>query len=126
MGGCAAGGIGLGGGTIYNPTLLALGQNPKVSSATAMYLVMFTTFNVCVINMINQTLNWRYGLFLGGCNVVGSVIGLFFSDRYVQKTGRQSFFIFVLAIIFILSVIVTPFVAYVDLRKMVEDGINIF
>ena len=126
MGGCAAGGIGLGGGTIYNPTLLALGQNPKVSSATAMYLVMFTTFNVCVINMINQTLNWRYGLFLGGCNVVGSVIGLYFSDRYVQKTGRQSFFIFVLAIIFILSVIVTPFVAYVDLRKMVEDGINIF
>jgi len=126
VGGCAAGGIGLGGGTIYNPTLLALGQNPKVSSATAMYLVMFTTFNVCVINMINQTLNWRYGLFLGGCNVVGSVIGLYFSDRYVQKTGRQSFFIFVLAIIFILSVIVTPFVAYVDLRKMVEDGINIF
>lgn len=83
MGGCAAGGIGLGGGTIYNPLLIGLGQNPKVSGATAMYLVMFTTLNVCVINFISGKLDWQYGFFLGGCNVVGSLIGLYFSDRYV-------------------------------------------
>lgn len=91
-----------------------------------MYLVMFTTFNVCVINLISQTLNWRYGLFLGGCNVIGSLIGLSISDRYVQRTGRQSAFVFILAIVFILSVIVTPFVAYLDLTKMMKDGVNIF
>jgi uncharacterized membrane protein YfcA len=53
LGGLAAGGIGLGGGTIYNPVLLYLKQNPKVSAATSMYLVMFTSFNVCVINLVN-------------------------------------------------------------------------
>ena len=50
--GWAAGAIGLGGGSIYNPALLALGVNPKVAGATGMYLVMFTTFNACVINSI--------------------------------------------------------------------------
>ena len=33
--------IGSGGGTIYSPLLLSIGLPPEVTSATAMYLIMF-------------------------------------------------------------------------------------
>ena len=42
LGGWVAGALGLGGGTIFNPLLLKLGVPPKVSSATGMYLIMFS------------------------------------------------------------------------------------
>lgn len=88
VGGLAAGAIGLGGGSIYNPALLALAVAPKVAGATGMYLVMFSTFNACVVNAINGTLDLKYGAFLGACNVVGSLIGLILADYYIKKTGR--------------------------------------
>ena len=84
-----------------------------------MYLVMFTTFNVCVINFISGKLDWRYGFFLGGCNVVGSLIGLYFSDRYVQKTGKQSAFVFILGVVFLLSVAINPYVAYIEMSLLI-------
>lgn len=68
--------------------MLAIGVNPKVAGATGMYLVMFTTFNACVINSISGVLDFRYGVFLGGCNIVGSLIGLYLADSYVKKSGR--------------------------------------
>ncbi len=42
-GGWVSGALGLGGGAIFNPVLLSMGIPPAVSSATGMYLVMFTT-----------------------------------------------------------------------------------
>ena len=41
-GGWVAGALGLGGGVIFNPLLLAMGVPPKVSSATGMYLITFS------------------------------------------------------------------------------------
>ncbi len=111
LGGCAAGGIGLGGGTIYNPVLLHLGMHPKVSSATSMYLVMFTSFNVCVINFINHTLDIKYGLVLAGCNVIGSLAGLMLAER----GKRQSSLVFALGFIFLISVCINPYTSYIDL-----------
>lgn len=43
-GGWVAGALGLGGGVIFNPILLALGVPPKVSTATGMYLITFSKF----------------------------------------------------------------------------------
>ena len=43
VGGLVAGALGLGGGSIYNPALLSLGVHPKVSGATGMYLVLYST-----------------------------------------------------------------------------------
>jgi uncharacterized membrane protein YfcA len=48
-GGLVSGTLGIGGGTIYNPSLLALGFHPKVAGATGMYLVMFSAFNSCAV-----------------------------------------------------------------------------
>jgi hypothetical protein len=54
--GFAAGAFGLGGGSIYNPALLALGVQPRVAAATGMYLVMYSCVNACVVNGIQGIL----------------------------------------------------------------------
>ena len=41
-GGLVAGALGLGGGSAYNPALLAMGIPPRVASATGLYLVTFS------------------------------------------------------------------------------------
>lgn len=53
IGGWVAGALGLGGGSIYNPALLAMGIPPKVSSATGLFLVKFSTFASVLIFFLN-------------------------------------------------------------------------
>jgi hypothetical protein len=55
--GLVSGGLGLGGGSIFNPVLLGMGIPPAVSSATGMYLVMFTAFGSSVTYLILKTLD---------------------------------------------------------------------
>ena len=52
-GGWVAGALGLGGGSIYNPALLAMGIPPKVSSATGLYLVLFSTIASVTVQFLN-------------------------------------------------------------------------
>ena len=112
FGGFAAGAFGLGGGSIYNPALLALGVQPRVAAATGMYLVMFSCINACVVNGIQGILSYRYGLFIGMWCVVGSLTGLILADNYVKKSGKQSVFVWLLVLVFVICAVVTPVVAY--------------
>ena len=45
FGGWISGALGLGGGAIFNPVLLSMGVPPSVSSATSMYMIMYSTFS---------------------------------------------------------------------------------
>ncbi len=111
-GGFAAGAFGLGGGSIYNPALLALGVQPRVASATGMYLVLFSCINACVVNGLQGILNFRYGLFIGMFCSIGSLIGLILTDHFVKKSGKQSIFVWLLVLVFIIAAVATPFVGY--------------
>ena len=126
VGGFAAGGFGLGGGSVFNPVFMYLGMKPKPAAATAMYLVIFTSLNSCIINVCGGLLNLRYGAFLGACNVVGSLVGLHIANGYVRKTGRVSTFVFLLFIVFVLAWIVTPVVSYFELKRLGNSGVDIW
>ena len=73
-----------------------------------MYLVLYSTINSCVVNYLNGNLNFEYGLWISFWSSIGSLGGLFFADWYVKKSGNQSVFIWVLVVVFVLSVIMTP------------------
>ena len=75
-GGWVAGCVGLGGGAIYNPMLISMGVPPAVSSATGLYLVMFSTNAACFVYYLNGELNLIYGLWVALWSTVGMVIGL--------------------------------------------------
>lgn len=56
VGGIVSGALGLGGGAIFNPILLSMGVPPKVSSATGMYMIIFSTSTSTALYLINGTL----------------------------------------------------------------------
>ena len=49
FGGWIAGALGLGGGVIFNPILIAMNVPPQVSSSTGMYLITFSKIATCII-----------------------------------------------------------------------------
>jgi hypothetical protein len=53
MGGIAAGALGIGGGAIFTPSLLALGVPPLVVTGTGLYLVLFSTVVSSLIYSLN-------------------------------------------------------------------------
>jgi uncharacterized membrane protein YfcA len=122
IGGWVAGALGLGGGSIYNPALLSLGVHPRVSGATGMYLVLFSTINACTVNYLNGNLNLEYGCWIGLWSCIGSFFGLKFTDWYVKKSGKQSIFVWVLVIVFGLSVVATPIFGGLSIRKQMQQG----
>ena len=83
VGGWVAGALGLGGGSIYNPALLTLGVHPKVSGATGMYLVLFSTINTCLVNYLNGYLNIPYAVWIASWSLVGSIAGMALTDKVV-------------------------------------------
>ena len=83
IGGLVAGALGLGGGSIYNPALLSLGVHPRVSGATGMFLVLFSTINTCLINWFNGFLLVKYALWISTFSLVGSILGMLATDKVV-------------------------------------------
>lgn len=92
-GGFVSGSLGLGGGSIYNPALFAMGCHRAVASSTGMYLVLFATLNTCTVFIINASLPLNYGTWIASWSLVGTVLGLWLTDLYSKRSGRQSIFI---------------------------------
>lgn len=126
MGGLVAGALGLGGGSIYNPALLSLGVHPKVSGATGMFLVLYSTINTCFINWMNGLLYVEYACWISTFSLLGSVGGMMATDKVVQMTGKPSVMVWVLVFVFIISTISTPTFAYFSLRTQAQEGDDIY
>lgn len=125
FGGWVAGALGLGGGVIFNPLLLAMGVPPKVSSATGMYIITFSKIATCLIYLIYGLLQMDYALWIAAWSTVGAIMGLKGANYYMQRFGRQSIIVFCLTFIMIISSIGVPFFGIIDLRKKAEVGENI-
>ena len=126
IGGVVAGALGLGGGSIYNPALLTMGVHPKVSGATGMYLVLFSTVNTCLLNYLNGFLNPSYAIWIGLWSVLGSLLGMRLTDRVVQMTGKPSIIVWILVFVFVISTCATPIFGGFDLYLLYEKGEDIF
>jgi uncharacterized membrane protein YfcA len=124
-GGFVAGAFGLGGGSIYNPLLLSMGVPPKVSSATGMYLVGFSTISTTIIFVIIGQLKYDYGFWAAGTSAVCCIIGLSIAKEYMKKSGRQSVIVLALTVILAVAVIGVPFFGSLDLIKASDRGEDI-
>lgn len=117
VGGLVAGALGLGGGSVYNPALLAMGTPPKVASASGLYLVTFSKIASSLVYYLNEQLDLEYGLWIGFWSCIGMVGGLLGTQFYMKKTGRQSIIVWCLVVIFVLSVISIPIFGGISLKK---------
>lgn len=87
-GGWVAGALGLGGGSIYNPALLAMGIPPRVSSATGLYLVTFSKIASVLVYFLDDLLDVPYGFWIGLWSCIGMILGLCAAQVYMKRTGR--------------------------------------
>lgn len=126
VGGLVAGALGLGGGSIYNPALLTLGVHPKVSGATGMFLVLYSTINTCLINYVNDFLDIKYACWISTFSLAGSIIGMLATDKVVKMTGRASIMVWVLVFVFVLSTISTPIFGGYSIADQARDGTDIY
>ena len=126
VGGLVAGALGLGGGSIYNPALLSLGVHPKVSGATGMFLVLFSTVNTCLINFLNGFLDIKYACWISTFSLLGSVLGMAATDKVVKMTGKPSIMVWVLVFVFVISTVSTPIFGGFSLKDQAEDGEDIY
>ena len=121
MGGWVAGALGLGGGVIFNPLLLALGVPPKVSSATGMYLITYSKIGACLIYILVGELDVAYGFWVAAWSSAGAMIGLGGANWFMSKFKRQSLIVVVLAIVMAISTVGVPIIGAFDLRNNVEN-----
>jgi len=65
-----------------------MGVPPKVSSATGMYLIMYSKVAACMVYILAGKLNVEYGLWIAAWSSVGAVIGLYGANWYMKKFNR--------------------------------------
>ena len=112
----------MGGGSIYNPALLSMGVDPRVSGATGMYLVLWGAVNSTLINALNGNLDIWYSMWIGLWSVIGAAIGLIVTESIVKKLNKPSLFVWLLFVVFLLSVIITPIFSYVSISAEISNG----
>ena len=125
MGGWVSGALGLGGGAIFNPLLLSMGVPPPVSSATGMYMIMFSTAGSSIIYMLYDVLDFQYALWLGFWCSMGSIAGLYILNQVMKKFNRQSPIVFLLVFILGLSAFLVPIFGAIDLYAKYKNGQDI-
>ena len=120
-----SGALGLGGGSIFNPLLLSMGMPPKVASASGMYMIIFATGASTFTYIIAGMLRPDYSLWVGGFNILGTIAGMLALNAIMKKMNRQSPLVFLLVLIFFISVVSVPYFGLKDILKDPEDMWNL-
>lgn len=118
IGGIIAGMLGIGGGMIITPLFLQLGVNPKVTTSTSNFLLVFTSCASTIQYVLAGQLVVDYGVILALLAMISSIIGYKIINDYIAATGKSSFLLYALFLVMLISLIVLPFAA---LKKIVYE-----
>ena len=124
--GFIAGVIGIGGGVVLGPILLDLGIHPIVGTVTTNMLVLITSSSTTFQFILFKMLNIQYGIICIIFSALGSYCGTYLVNKYVKKTGKQSFIVLILFSVVIISAIVLPLSSLINIIDDYKKGYNIF
>ncbi|XP_016457751.2 sulfite exporter TauE/SafE family protein 4-like [Nicotiana tabacum] len=97
LGGTVGGLLGSGGGFILGPLLLEIGVIPQVASATATFVMMFSSSLSVVEFHLLKRFPIPYALFLMMVSVVAGFWGQFFIRKVITILKRASIIVFILS-----------------------------
>ncbi|KAG2403096.1 Sulfite exporter TauE/SafE family protein [Vigna angularis] len=97
VGGVVGGLLGSGGGFILGPLLLEIGVIPQVASATATFVMMFSSSLSVVEFYLLKRFPIPYALYLTSVSILAGFWGQFFVRRIVAFLGRASIIVFILS-----------------------------
>lgn len=122
LAGVVGGLLGLGGGFILGPLLLELGVPPQVSSATATFVMTFSSSMSVVEYYFLKRFPVPYAAYLFGVCVIAAFMGQHVIRRLVILLGRASLIIFILAFVIFLSALTLGGVGIVKMIHEIENG----
>ncbi|CAI9284338.1 unnamed protein product [Lactuca saligna] len=105
LAGMVGGLLGLGGGLIMGPLFLELGIPPQVSSATATFVMMFSSSMSAIEYYLLKRFPTPYAFYFVVVATIAASAGQHFVRRMIIFLGRASLIIFILASIIFVSAI---------------------
>jgi uncharacterized membrane protein YfcA len=121
--GIAAGFLGIGGGMIKGPILLALGIEAEEMGATATFMNLLTSSITSIQFMVLGTMEPSHFGILASFGFVSFLIGVAFLRWLVNKFNSRSIFLFVLAAIILISSILIVIVGVIEIVRNVRNDI---
>jgi len=97
VGGSLGTAFGIGGGAVYNPLLMSLGQNPLVATASGMYMVMFSTIAATMLFVVFGMLKFNYALWLALWSCIGIAVSIGWISKIINRSGRASILVYCLS-----------------------------
>ncbi|XP_057983606.1 sulfite exporter TauE/SafE family protein 4 isoform X2 [Malania oleifera] len=117
LGGTVGGLLGSGGGFVLGPLLLEIGVIPQVASATATFVMMYSSSLSVVEFYLLKRFPIPYALYLIGVSVLAGFWGQFFVRKLVAILKRASLIIFILSAVIFASALT---MGVVGTKKSVE------
>ncbi|XVE76061.1 hypothetical protein DITRI_Ditri12bG0142500 [Diplodiscus trichospermus] len=97
LGGTVGGLLGSGGGFILGPLLLEIGVIPQVASATATFVMMFSSSLSVVEFYLLKRFPIPYALYLMGVSILAGFWGQYFVRKLITILKRASLIVFILS-----------------------------
>jgi len=91
--------LGIGGGFVFAPVLMALGYKTKEAAATTAFVVTFSSFSGYLGHMADGPMNWPLTLILIGAVIIGSQFGARFMSNQAKPKMVKKIYAIVLIII---------------------------
>ncbi|GFP91228.1 hypothetical protein PHJA_001266800, partial [Phtheirospermum japonicum] len=121
VGGTVGGLLGSGGGFILGPLLLEIGVIPQVASATATFVMMFSSSLSVVEFYLLKRFPVPYGLYLMGVSIVAGFGGQFIVRKIVTFLGRASIIVFILSSVIFASALIMGIVGIEKSITMINN-----
>ncbi|CAG9334488.1 unnamed protein product [Blepharisma stoltei] len=96
LAGIGAGSLGIGGGIIMNPVLIAFGVRPEVSTASSSFVILFSSSISVTQYVISGLIDFTYGIPLFILAVLSSGLGTREIKKQVEKWKRPSLIVLLL------------------------------
>ncbi|KAL8216963.1 hypothetical protein R6Q57_023800 [Mikania cordata] len=121
LGGTVGGLLGSGGGFILGPLLLEIGVMPQVASATATFVMMFSSSLSVVEFYLLKRFPIPHALYLMAVSVMAGFWGQFVIRRVVAYLQRASLIVFILSAVIFASAVTMGVIGVVKSIKMIHN-----
>ncbi|XP_011094444.1 sulfite exporter TauE/SafE family protein 4 [Sesamum indicum] len=121
LGGTVGGLLGSGGGFILGPLLLEIGVIPQVASATATFVMMFSSSLSVVEFYLLKRFPMPYALYLMGVSILAGFWGQFFIRKLITILRRASLIVFILSGVIFASALTMGVIGIEKSIKMINN-----
>ncbi|PWA42710.1 sulfite exporter TauE/SafE family protein [Artemisia annua] len=121
LGGTVGGLLGSGGGFILGPLLLEIGVIPQVASATATFVMMFSSSLSVVEFYLLKRFPIPYALYLMSVSILAGFWGQFFVRKLVVFLKRASLIVFILSAVIFASAITMGVIGIERSIRMIQN-----